>query len=297
MNRYNIGRRIETYREKMGLSTQQLAVRINRSQATISRIENGKQGLTPELLTQIARELRVHPFALLSDEPLRQSILIPVPKDNTGEYVPTLLGIAIHSGRVKEKFRIAMAAHLLGVSKSELEMIELGLTQPEDGLLEKISHLFGMNLEELRLLNKMNSEFPELCRKLAYMQQMVAKISYVCQQTEPGKEISALSMISDMLGSSNYGFTISHGDTAASDEVSFANFSSRFGNLIRDKGFYEQFRNLLDSYQGGTEGEELSDSQRSDSEVIGEMAYKPAMTADESARMQASGNKIGRAHV
>jgi transcriptional regulator with XRE-family HTH domain len=72
MNRYDIGRRIEAYREKRGMSTQELAERIKRSQATISRIENGKQGLTFELLSAVADELRVHPFALLSDDPARE---------------------------------------------------------------------------------------------------------------------------------------------------------------------------------------------------------------------------------
>ncbi len=67
MNRYEIGRRIEAYRDRCKMSTQELAGRIRRSQATISRIENGKQGLTFELLATIASELRVHPFALLSD--------------------------------------------------------------------------------------------------------------------------------------------------------------------------------------------------------------------------------------
>ncbi len=69
MNRYNIGRRIEVYRDRMKMSTQELAGRIHRSQATISRIENGKQGFTFELLSAIAAELQVHPFALLADEP------------------------------------------------------------------------------------------------------------------------------------------------------------------------------------------------------------------------------------
>lgn len=68
MNRYNIGRRIEAYRDRLKMSTQELAARINRSQATISRIENGKQGLTFELLSAIAEELGVHPFALLADD-------------------------------------------------------------------------------------------------------------------------------------------------------------------------------------------------------------------------------------
>lgn len=69
MNRFDIGKRIEAYRELRKMSTQELAERIGRSQATVSRVENGKQGLSFELLSSIAAELRVHPFALLADDP------------------------------------------------------------------------------------------------------------------------------------------------------------------------------------------------------------------------------------
>ncbi len=86
MNRFNIGRRIEAYRDRVKMSTQELAGRIKRSQATISRIENGKQGMTFELLACIACELRVHPFALLSDDPPQASAPVAVPvQDRPGE--------------------------------------------------------------------------------------------------------------------------------------------------------------------------------------------------------------------
>lgn len=75
MNRFSIGKRIEAYRDRRKMSTQELATRVDRSQATISRIENGKQGLTFELLSRIASELCVHPFALLSDEPFLDQFL------------------------------------------------------------------------------------------------------------------------------------------------------------------------------------------------------------------------------
>ncbi len=131
MNRYAIGRRIEAYRDKMKMSTQELAERINRSQATISRIENGKQGLTFELLSRIASELRIHPFALLSDEPLRSSVLLPATGKREGEYAPNLLANALHSGRIRRNLRIDAAAAMVAISQSELESIELALSSPK----------------------------------------------------------------------------------------------------------------------------------------------------------------------
>ncbi len=84
MNRFSIGRRIEAYRDRAKMSTQELAGRIKRSQATISRIENGKQGVSFELLACIAAELRVHPFALLSDDPPQIPGLIPA-RERSGD--------------------------------------------------------------------------------------------------------------------------------------------------------------------------------------------------------------------
>lgn len=245
MDRFSIGRRIEFYREKLGLSTQQLANRINRSQATISRIENGKQGLTPELLTYIARELRVHPFALLSDEPLRHSILLPISEQNVGEYAPNLLASAIRAGRVREKHRIQVAAHLLELPQNELEMMEMGLTQPDDALLEKICSLYGMDLNEMRALVKFSQDAPDLSRRLACMQHMVSKIGHIAKKSQPGTETAALAKIGDIIDNADSEHPMPSDGPAENENQSLSGFSARFANALKKKDFYDKLIELV----------------------------------------------------
>lgn len=203
MNRYNIGRRIEVYREKHHMSTQELAERISRSQATISRIENGKQGLTFELLSHIAHELRVHPFVLLSDEPLRHSVLMPVPEKGAGDCEPSLLANALHAGRVHRKMTISDAAKLVDVSDSELEAIELSITSPDDDLLLRLCELYGLVYDEIRMIQTFSDAVPATARGLAYLQQLFSSIRHLIRETPSGEEKDALDRIAEMIDSTD----------------------------------------------------------------------------------------------
>lgn len=190
MNRYEIGRRIEVYRDKIRMSTQELAARIDKSQATISRIENGKQGLTFELLSRIASALRIHPFALLSDEPLRHSVLLPI-RDGD-EYAPGLLANALHAGRIRSHFAMADAAAMAGVTTSELETVELALGLPEDTLLEQLCALYGLPFDEMLALRRFDEEVPGMSRSLAHLQRIFSHIYHVVKQTASRAECEAL---------------------------------------------------------------------------------------------------------
>ena len=57
-----IGRKIGKLREKLGITTTQLAKRVGISQAQISRLENGKQGFRSKTLDRIAKALGVKPM-------------------------------------------------------------------------------------------------------------------------------------------------------------------------------------------------------------------------------------------
>lgn len=237
MNRYDIGRRIEAYRDKLKMSTQELAERINRSQATISRIENGKQGLTFELLSRIASELRIHPFALLSDEPLRYSVLLPASGKKDGEYAPSLLANALHSGRLRRKLRIDAAASMLGVSPSELESIELAISCPEDVLLDKICELYGLAPREMRILKRFGDDAPDVARGLAYLQQVFSHVFHMVKQVEPGEERKVLDKIAQMLESADSEYPLPP-DASADDIGLFLNrLSMHLVNALRDKEF------------------------------------------------------------
>lgn len=237
MNRFDIGRRIEAYRDKLGMSTQELAERINRSQATISRIENGKQGLTFELLSSIASELRVHPFALLSDEPLRSSVLLPASGRRGGGYAPSLLANALHSGRIKRNLRIDAAAALLDVSQSELESIELALSSPDGELLDRICELYGLSAQQMRVVKKFGEDAPDIARGLAYLQQLFSPVYHMVKNAGEGEERRVLEKISELLDSADTEYPLP--PDASSDDVGlFLNrLSMHLVNALRDKDF------------------------------------------------------------
>ena len=62
MDSKTIGRKIGELREKLGMTTTQLAKRVGISQAQISRLENGKQGFRSNTLDRIAKALSVKPM-------------------------------------------------------------------------------------------------------------------------------------------------------------------------------------------------------------------------------------------
>lgn len=237
MNRYDIGRRIETYRDKLKMSTQELAERIHRSQATISRIENGKQGLTFELLSKIAAELRIHPFALLSDEPLRSSALLPPPGKNEIGYAPSLFANSVHSGRIRRNMRIEVAAAMLGVSPSELESIELSLSCPDNSLLEKICELYGLSPKELRQLISFGQNAPVVDRGLAYLQQIFSHIYNMVKHVEAGEEPKVIAKIAELLDSVDSDYPLP--PDAPADEIGlFLNrLSLHLVNALKDNDF------------------------------------------------------------
>ena len=262
MNRYDIGRRIEAYRDKVRMSTQDLAERIGRSQATISRIENGKQGLTFELLSSIASELRIHPFALLSDEPLRFSVLLPATGKKEGEYAPNLLANAIHGGRIQRKLRIDSAAEILGVSPSELESIELALSYPEDSLLSRLCELYGLSTAQMRVLKKFGEEAPDAARSLAYLQQLFSHIYHMIQRMEKGEERGVLDKIVELIESADSEYPLPP-DSSSDDIGLFLNrLSLHLVNALKDKEFRGRVFQMA-----GLEGEQEASGKQPESTI------------------------------
>ncbi len=237
MNKYDIGRRIEAYRDKLHMSTQELAERIKRSQATISRIENGKQGLTFELLSSIASELRVHPFALLSDEPLRSSILHPAGEDDETEYAPNLLANALHAGRVKRRLRMDMASDLLGISPEELEAVELAMSCPDNDLLERMCELYGLVPQHMHALKRFGEEATDIARGLAYLQQLFSHIHHLVHKVADGDEKRVVERIADLLNSADSEFPLPLESTSDDVGLFLNRLSLHLVNALKDKEF------------------------------------------------------------
>lgn len=247
MNRFNIGRRIEVYREKRNMSTQELAERINRSQATISRIENGKQGITFELLAQIAGELKIHPFSLLCDEPLRHSVLLPPSDERSGEYTPSLLANALHSGRVSRKMTTDAAAKLADVSACELEAIELAIICPDDALLDKLCALYGLAPDEMRILRRLTEVAPDRARGLAYLQHLFSNIRRMIANTPDGGASDTLDRIVKLIDSSDTEHPIPP-DSSADDINLFLNrLAMHVINALKDRDFRGKMVALAES--------------------------------------------------
>jgi transcriptional regulator with XRE-family HTH domain len=66
--RRQFGERIRLYRQMRGWDLDDLATRLNKSLATLSRIETGKQNLTMVDIVAIAEALEVSPRDLFQDE-------------------------------------------------------------------------------------------------------------------------------------------------------------------------------------------------------------------------------------
>lgn len=171
MNRANVGKRVEKYRNRLRMSAQDLAQRIKRSQATISRIENGKQGVSIELLSKIAAILKIHPFALLSDEPMRHSVLLPVANTATGANIINLSSYMLSTGRLRSHLTLEQAASHLGISPAELSMIEFGFSRPDEDLLTRLASLYAQDLRELLAMVKLEREAPDLSKRFVLLYQ------------------------------------------------------------------------------------------------------------------------------
>lgn len=248
MNRYNIGRRIAFFRDKMSMSTQELANRIERSQATISRIENGKQGINFELVAKIARELRVHPFALLSDEPLRESFLIPVDEQLAGNGTPTLLAYFIYTSRVRTRMSSKEAAQMLDISPVELELIELGIVRPEPRLFEKIANLYAVSKDSMTSLVALQESDPEVAHRLAYIFALVSKIYAIARKSPPEEPGETLGRITNLLEAVDAKFPLLP-DLADEEKNQFLNgISVRLTRALRDDAFREKVLDLIEAH-------------------------------------------------
>lgn len=168
-----VGQRISRARIKLGMSTQQLAELIGKSQATVSRIENGKQGVNLLLLGKIAKVLKTHPFALLG----------------TGEEVNGTFqkhGIFLHtilrSGRVKAKLPLAVAAQQAKMSIDRLNALEAGVEMPTQGELEAFCTEYSIDADLVNQIFLAEKKCPLILHKLCAMNALLADCLELARQ-------------------------------------------------------------------------------------------------------------------
>lgn len=89
-------------RERLGLTTTELASKVDMSQAQISRLENGKQGFRSHTLAKISEALGVKPiYFFLEDRDVSTAEVVRESGDLYGPGVPSELKEALRSPRFK----------------------------------------------------------------------------------------------------------------------------------------------------------------------------------------------------
>jgi len=70
-----VGRRLRAIRKAQGLNTLTLGKRLRMSQAQVSRLETGLQGLRSAVIMRACSVLRISPVVLFIEKPLARALL------------------------------------------------------------------------------------------------------------------------------------------------------------------------------------------------------------------------------
>ncbi|MBN1256272.1 MAG: transcriptional regulator [Planctomycetes bacterium] len=173
-------------RSKIGMSTEQLAERIGKSPSTISRIENGKQKATIELVTLIAKVLNTHPFSLLTDRfdsnmPQISPNALSMPLETKRE---NCLGRMIEAARLRSRLSLAEAAREIGVAEIELQMYEEGKAIPTQEALDCIATLYPLDMDTLMGIAYIAANYPGLERRIGMMEGLLS-VFHCCLRQNP----------------------------------------------------------------------------------------------------------------
>ena len=171
MKAANIGRRMVGFRKRLGLSMQDTAKLSGKSQATISRLESGKQMLNIHALANLASIFKVHPFALLSDDPLWRVPRLPPPETTAPARI---LGCFIAEARIRRGIPLPEAARRMGMSDGEMEAIESGFSIPSKSATEALAALYGQPRGEWFFLWQLETRHPALSARLVTLYRMAS---------------------------------------------------------------------------------------------------------------------------
>ncbi len=135
-----VGQRISKARIKLGMSTQELAEKIGKSQATVSRIENGKQGVTLPLLLTLSRVLQTNLTALIDHDHVGGNEI-----QKYGFVLQTILSVS----RERAHLTLDLVAAETAIRPERLRAIEEGALQPVEAELEKLCVLYNLDYEPI----------------------------------------------------------------------------------------------------------------------------------------------------
>lgn len=147
-----IGALISRARINKKMSTIDLAEKINKSQATVSRIENGKQGINLPLLSRIAKILDVHPFALMGKAGV----------DLEGGRNGKMLCKMLLGGRMRSKLSVAEVSGILGVDEEAVESFERGDSLPDEMQFEQLCSIYPIDAKVAMQMYTTDMHCPQL---------------------------------------------------------------------------------------------------------------------------------------
>jgi transcriptional regulator with XRE-family HTH domain len=253
MNAAMVGRRIAAFRQQQGISTAELAQRIDRSQATVSRIEHGRQQTSLAVMLEIARALRIHPISLFCEDDSGQHCPIPHEAPELCEDGGGCLARLIRAGRLRARLSVAEAAEALEVPSDRLESWESGRGTPPGPVLERMGNLYPVDAEELTAYAWLHGQTPSVARRIDRMQRLLT-VFHTCleHRAEAVRRSAAWSSLAEEMARTLEPFQTEAAEREG-DYFSIGHLSDRLLRALQDRHFHEHVEALARQYEEGTD--------------------------------------------
>ncbi len=156
-----IGKKIKTFRNKLGLQAKKLAEQIGISPSYLNLIESGKRKIDGDLLLKISQELRIEFNDILEDKVdlnnSRKAIASFYRRNNKNE-INLKIGPKIKAFRRQLGIQANVLAGQIGISPSYLNLIESGKRKIDGDLIIRVCEELKINLSDLTSKSDLNLE-------------------------------------------------------------------------------------------------------------------------------------------
>ena len=156
-----IGKKIKTFRNKLGLQAKKLAEQIGISPSYLNLIESGKRKIDGDLLLKISQELRIEFNDILEDKvDLNNSrrAIASFYRGNNKNEINLKIGPKIKAFRRQLGIQANVLAEQIGISPSYLNLIESGKRKIDGDLIIKVCEELKINLSDLTSRSDLNLE-------------------------------------------------------------------------------------------------------------------------------------------
>ena len=156
-----IGKKIKTFRNKLGLQAKKLAEQIGISPSYLNLIESGKRKIDGDLLLKISQELRIEFNDIVEDKvDLNNSrrAIASFYRGNNKNEINLKIGPKIKAFRRQLGIQANVLAEQIGISPSYLNLIESGKRKIDGDLIIKVCEELKINLSDLTSRSDLNLE-------------------------------------------------------------------------------------------------------------------------------------------